>query len=209
MHGASVSAITVLSDTEVSEASRKGLESAVERCEWIVSDPAGTEAAAFNRIVDDAAANWILVLREGEELSDQLSLDIAESIASSRAWGYRVSRRILYCGELLRTASRDPGEVRLFHRRRARRRPDGEMKVQGTVVRLASRIDVVLYASREEHECRLAERFEGRSLVRRLAAFVRSLFSVGLRAIDPVVRAYLWREAGWEKSTERRVKSEG
>lgn len=165
------------------------------------ADGATREPATLNPIVDEADANWILLVRSGERVSDALASEVATSAsADPKAWGYRIAGRALYCGRALAIGRGDPGEIRLFHRRKARLQPDGRMKVQGTVVRLASALEVVLYATEHEHLDTL--RTSGREpvgSVRRLARWAAAVVRNGPRALAFPTRRYLWIEAGWRE----------
>ena len=169
----------------------------------IIQVPAGSTsvAARLNPIVDEAPSHWILVVREGERVPDELASEISRSIGESpRAWGYRIGVRRLYCGEALVPDRRLPGDVRLFHRRKSRLQQDGRMKVQGTVVRLRGTLDLVLHDSPGSHvralEAAGAQKvpFPGR-----LMRWIVATLAAGPRALFGADRRYRWVEAGWRR----------
>src|SRR5438045_3926191 len=100
--------------------------------------------AELNRAVDASSADWILVVRERETIDGALAKEIAERIAGTKAWGFRIRTVALYAGKPLRMGD-EVGEVRLFHRRHLLRR--GEVGVQGTVIRLANAFRAVTFES--------------------------------------------------------------
>lgn len=158
--------------------------------------------STLSPLVERSVALWILLVRAGERVSDGLAREIeASTSADPRAWGYRIARRTLYCGRALVLEQRDPGEIRLYHRRKARLQPDGRMKVQGTVVRLASTLDLVVHETEIDHIEAL--RGSGRKEVGRVRRLTRWLGSVarhGPKALARPARRYLWIEAGWSEA---------
>jgi hypothetical protein len=167
----------------------------------VVEAPAGAtrDPVKLNRIVDEAGAPWILLAREGERVSGELAVEIAASASPDpRAWGYRIARRALYCGRTLQLWRRDPGEIRLYNRRKARLQPDGRMKVQGTVVRLGATLDVVVHESESAHidALRNSDRREV-GLVGRLTNWLAAMTRHAPRSLARPARRYLWIEAGW------------
>jgi hypothetical protein len=167
------------------------------RIEQLVLDiePQGSLVAhrpELNRAVDAASADWVLIVRERETISDPLASEIAAAAVGGKARGFRIRSIPLYEGRPLRIGSAE-GELRLFHRRYFLRR--GEMAVQGTVVRLASAFESVTFASTREHEAHLAERASRRSALGRLATFVGYVAST--RTLDRATLRYLWIEAAY------------
>lgn len=148
--------------------------------------------AELNRALDAASTDWVLIVRERETLDDALAQEIAEAMKAAKAWGFRIRSVPYYGGKPLKIG-RDDGELRLLQRRHVLRR--GELAVQGTVVRLASALRSVTFASPEEHAKFLAGRAAARSLPMRALAFLRYL--LGTRTLDRNTLRYLWVEAGF------------
>ena len=149
--------------------------------------------AEFNRAVDAASTDWVLVIRERETVDDALALEIADAMKAAKAWGFRIRAVPFYAGKPLHIG-RDEGELRLFQRRHLLRR--GELAVQGTVVRLTSVLRSITFASHEEHRLHLAERTAPHSKVRQVLLFLRYL--LGTRTTDANTLRYLWIEAGFD-----------
>jgi hypothetical protein len=173
------------------------------RLEQLVLDvepraPLTEHRAELNRAIDAGTSDWIVVVREREVIDDALAKEIAEAIKHSKAWGFRIRSVPYYSGKPLRIEG-DAGELRLFHRRHFLRR--GELGVQGSVVRLASELRSVTFATAEEHRAHLAERSKPRSAIGRALTFAR--YVLGTRARDPNTLRYLWIEAGF--TATRRV----
>jgi hypothetical protein len=201
MRGAESPVLSVVVEGTTDESRIAALRNGLEAIQVVeVADGATRDPATLNPLVASAKSNWILLVRAGERVSDALATEIAANAAADpRAWGYRIARRETYCGRVLVLGRRDAGEIRLFHRRRARLQPDGRMKVQGTVVRLDAGVDFVVHESEEAHVT--SHRTAGRrevSFVRRLTAFVLSVVRRGPRALSSPARRFLWIEAGWE-----------
>ena len=148
--------------------------------------------AELNRAVDAAAHDWILILREREFLDAALAAEVAASIGSADAWGFRIRVVPLYAGEPLRLA-RDPGELRLFQRRHLLRR--GELAVQGTIIRLRNALQALTFDSSDEHRAYLEKHAVPHSSLRRLLLFLRNA-----RTLDGNTLRYLWIEAGFDKA---------
>lgn len=200
MSGDREAALSVLVDGSLTNESLAGLAAHFSALSTVsIPEESFHDAGRLNPFVDDAPANWILLVRRDEQVSEELAAEIARNASSSaHAWGFRIRRRLLYCGETLHLGQHDAGEVRLFHRRKARLQPDGRMKVQGTVVRLESRLVVVLHESRETHMETLRRSGRRRAgVVRRLSNWLTAILREGPRALDSTTRRYLWREAGW------------
>lgn len=148
--------------------------------------------AEFNRALDAASTDWVLVVREREQVDDALAQEVADAMKAAKAWGFRIQSIPYYTGKPLRIG-RDDGELRLMQRRHVLRR--GELGVQGTVVRLANAFRSVTFASEDEHRAFLAERAKPRSSIRRALRFVR--YVIGTRTRDKNTLRYLWVEAGF------------
>ena len=149
--------------------------------------------AELNRAVDAAAHDWILILREREFVDAALAAEIATSMKTADAWGFRIRVAPLYAGKELRVGV-DPGELRLFHRRHLLRR--GELGVQGTVIRLRNAIYARTFDSSEEHRAYLAKNAVPHSSLRRALLFLRYA-----RTLDANTLRYLWIEAGFDSSS--------
>jgi len=149
--------------------------------------------AEFNRAVDAATADWMLIVRERETIDDALAQEIVGAAAAGKAWGFRIQSVAIYAGAPLRGPQNEL-ELRLFHRRHLLRR--GDLAVQGTVVRLEHPLRSITFASAEEHRGYLAKQGVPRSLPRRLLLFVR--YILGARARDRNTLRYLWIEAGYD-----------
>jgi hypothetical protein len=155
----------------------------------------------INRIVDDAISPWILILRNGERVSERLAEEIALAVGPSpRAWGFRIRSRLTYGGRPLLIGRAGEGEIRLFHRRHARLGAEAsarEMKVQGSVVRLRSGLERELYSDSRSHLADLEQRG------RRVTASIR-LFRFLRRAVEegawrsPATLRFLWIEARFD-----------
>ncbi|MFP5247907.1 MAG: hypothetical protein ACLGH0_14530 [Thermoanaerobaculia bacterium] len=162
-------------------------------------DPLARHRAEFNRAVDAATADWILVVREREVVDEPLAQEILDAANAAKARGFRIRAIPFYAGKPLRL-TRDEGEVRLFHRRNYMRYANkgewDEIMVQGTVVRLANAFRSVTFASADEHRKHLAERAAPHSALRRALLFLR--YVLGTRAHDANTLRYLWIEAGYD-----------
>lgn len=162
-------------------------------------DELSRHRAEFNRAVDAASTDWMLVVREREVIDDALAKEIASAMADAKARGFRIRSVPFYAGKPLRIGSAD-GEVRLFHRRFYMRFANkgawDEITVQGSVVRLTNALHSVTFASAAEHRAHLAQRAAPHSWLRRAMLFLR--YALGARARDRNTLQYLWIEAGFD-----------
>jgi hypothetical protein len=201
--------ITVILFGELGSADISGLQAQAET--EVIAAPLPPDApliesrAIVNPIVDEARADWILLLRGGEVVTPALAAEIIAATAEpSRAWGYRLPREALYCGVPLPSRSDRVGEIRLFHRRHARlvENPGSrELKVQGSVIRLEGSLRAVLYDSVAAHRKALAE--SGR---RRKGAFARIALFLRCALRDNSIFSaaalrYAWQESAYESAT--------
>jgi len=178
-----------------------------DRIEQLVLDVAPREPlpkhrAEFNRAVDAASADWILIVRERETIDEPLAVEIAEAMKSARAWGFRIRAVPFYDGQPLRLPVEEGGEVRLFHKRHylrfAKKGEWEELSVQGTVIRLPSALRSVTFESAQAHRQYLAGRGAPHSTLRRLLLFLRYLAAA--RTVDRSTLRYLWIEASFDNS---------
>jgi hypothetical protein len=146
--------------------------------------------AELNRAVDAASSDWVLILREREQLDAALAEEIAAAMSAAKAWGFRIRVLPLYDGKPLRLGDR-AGEIRLFHRRHLIRR--GELAVQGSVVRLVNPLRATTFESVAAHRDYLARQAVPHSSVRRLLLFLHNA-----RTLDRNTLRYLWIEAGYD-----------
>lgn len=149
--------------------------------------------AEFNRALDAASTDWVLIVREREVVDDVLAQEVLEAMKAAKAWGFRIASIPFYAGQPLRLG-RPEGELRLMHRRHVLRR--GDLLVQGTVVRLTHALRSVTFTSYDEHRKHLAERAAPHSPLRRTLLFLRYL--LGSRTLDRNTLRYLWIEAGFD-----------
>jgi hypothetical protein len=156
-------------------------------------DSIESHRAEFNRAVDAATADWVLIIRERETVDEALAQEIAEAMTAAKAWGFRIRSVPFYAGRPLHIG-REEGELRLVQRRHLLRR--GELAVQGTVVRMAQELRSVTFATPEEHRAHLAERAARHSKLRQLLLFLR--YVAGTRTRDANTLRYLWIEAGYD-----------
>lgn len=165
-------------------------------------DPLAAHRAEFNRAVDAASHDWILIVRERERVDEALAGEIATAVASGKARGFRIRSVPFYCGRPLQMGD-GGGDVRLFHRRYyLRYATKGEwqqLAIQGTVVRLDAPLRAISFATAEEHRAQLDAHGARRPFVVRLLQFIR--FWAGIRTLDGTTLRYLWIEAGWKSST--------
>ena len=145
--------------------------------------------AELNRAVDAAAHDWIVILREREFVDTALAAEIASSMKSTDAWGFRIRVVPLYAGKPLHVGA-DASELRLFHRRHLLRR--GDLGVQGTVVRLQNPLHARTFDSPDEHRAYLEKNAVPHSSLRRALLFLHSA-----RTLDANTLRYLWIEAGF------------
>jgi hypothetical protein len=169
-----------------------------ERLEQLVLDVAPsadieTHRAEFNRAVDAASNDWLLVVRERERVPEALAKEIVDSATAARVRGFRIRTTPLYAGRALRLGDQ-AGELRLFHRRFLLRR--GELGVQGTVVRLVNSFEATTFASSKEHRDYLAKTGVPHSGLRHVLLFTR--YAIGAHTFDANTLRYLWIEAGFD-----------
>jgi hypothetical protein len=164
-------------------------------------DAIAQHRAEFNRAVDAATADWVLVIRERETIDEALAKEIAAVASDGKARGFRIRSIPLYAGHPLLVGDTG-GEVRLFHRRYylrfANKGEWQEIMVQGSVVRLTNALRSVTFATEDEHRQHLAERAQRRSAPRRVLQFVR--YFAATRVLDRNTLRYLWIEAGFDGS---------
>lgn len=162
-------------------------------------DELSQHRAEFNRAVDAASTDWILIVREREVIDEALAQEIAKAASDVQARGFRIRSIPFYAGKPLRIG-RDSGEVRLLHRRYYMRFANkgqwDELMIQGTVVRLVNALRSVTFASADEHRKHLAERAAPHSWLRRVLLFLRYL--LGTRTFDRNTLRYLWIEASFD-----------
>ena len=163
-------------------------------------DPLSKHRAEFNRAIDASTADWILIVREREKVTEELAGEIVAVIKGATAWGFRVRVDVLYQGQPLRLRL-DDGEVRLFHKRHylrfANKGEWDEVLIQGTIVRLRQPLLSASFASAEEHRLSLAQTGVRRSLVKRTLLFLRD--AIGSRTTDRNTLRYIWTEAGFDR----------
>ena len=156
--------------------------------------------AEFNRAVDAATADWVLIVRERETIDEALAKEIAGSVTAAKAWGFRIRAVPYYAGQALRIG-RDDGELRLLQRRHLLRR--GDLAVQGTVMRMQNGFRSVTFGTAAEHHVHLAEKGTRRSAAGRAIAFAG--YVVGTRVFERNTLRYLWVEAAYAvKSADER-----
>jgi hypothetical protein len=162
-------------------------------------DPLSKHRAEFNRAVDAASADWVLIVREREMFDDALAQEIFDVASAAKARGFRIRSTPYYAGQPLRLAH-DEGEVRLFHRRNylrfANKGEWDEIMVQGTVVRLAHELRSITFATVEEHRAYLAGQAKPHAAFRRALLFL--VYAAGSRAFDKNTLRYLWTEAAFD-----------
>jgi len=166
-------------------------------------DPLSRHRAELNRAIDAATADWILILREREQVEESLAHEIAEAATEAKARGFRIRSIPFYCGKPL-LLTRHGGEVRLFHRRNYMRYANKgeweEITVQGSVVRLENALRSITFATAEEHRAHLAKQAAPHSALRRALVFLGYLTSI--RTLDANTLRYLWIEAGYDTPRE-------
>lgn len=166
--------------------------------------PLAAHRAEFNRAIDAATADWVLIVREHEVIDRALAAEIAAAAVEGKARGFRVRSIPYYSGQPLRIGI-DEGEIRLFHRRyyvRFANKGDWtELMIQGTVVRLSNALRSVTFDSLDEHRTYLAGRAAPHSVLRRLLLFAR--YAVGARTLDRNTLRYLWIEAAYDVPPSR------
>lgn len=156
----------------------------------------------FNRAIDAATNDWILIIREREIIDDALAEEIAQAAHEAKARGFRIRSVPFYRGRQLRIGG-DGGEVRLLHRRYYMRYANkGEwqqLAIQGSVVRLANILRSNSFESAEAHRAQI-ERLGGvpHSSLRRMLLFLR--YAAAARTLDGNTLRYLWIEAAFDQS---------
>jgi hypothetical protein len=167
-------------------------------------DPLAKHRAEFNRAVDAASADWVLIVRERETVDEALAQEIFDAASAAKARGFRIRSTPFYAGRPLHV-TRDDGEVRLFHRRNYMRYANkgewDEVTVQGSVVRLANAFRSVTFATPDEHRAHLAAKAAPRPGVSRVLLFLGYVMST--KARDANTLRYLWIEAGFDVSRVR------
>ncbi|HEX6101004.1 MAG TPA: hypothetical protein VF432_32100 [Thermoanaerobaculia bacterium] len=162
-------------------------------------DELSQHRAEFNRAVDAASTDWILVVREREVVDEALAKEILRAASDVQARGFRIRSVPFYAGKALHLGKAS-GEVRLFHRRYYMRFANkgqwDELMIQGSVVRLTNALHSVTFATADEHRTHLAERATRRSWLRRVLLFVR--YWLGTRTFDGNTLRYLWVEASFQ-----------
>jgi hypothetical protein len=162
-------------------------------------DPVAKHRAEFNRAVDAATSDWVLIVREREQIDEALAQEIVASATAGKARGFRIRAIPWYAGAPLRLGE-DGGELRLFHRRYYLRYADkGEWKepaVQGSVVRLVNAFRSITFASTEEHRAHLSAKVAPHSALRRILLFAS--YAIATRTLDRNTLRYLWIEAEFD-----------
>ncbi len=162
-------------------------------------DRIAAHRAEFNRAVDAASNDWILLLREREIVDEALAGEIATAAAAAKARGFRIRSVPMYSGKPLRIG--DASEVRLFHRRYYMRYANKgewqEITIQGSVVRLTSVLRSITFESAEGHRAYLAKTQVPHSSVRRVLLFLRD--AIASRTLDANTLRYIWTEAGFDR----------
>lgn len=165
-------------------------------------DPLAKHRPEFNRAVDAASADWILIIREREQVDEALAREIAEAASAAKAWGFRIRSVPIYAGRPLRLPD-GGGEVRLFHKRHylrfANKGEWDEVMVQGTVVRLNAVLRSITFDSVQAHRDQLAKNGRARAPLRRLLVFLG--YAMSVRTPDANTLRYLWTEAGWSQDS--------
>ncbi|HXI14488.1 MAG TPA: hypothetical protein VNM92_17860 [Thermoanaerobaculia bacterium] len=164
------------------------------------------DLAAFkgeiNRALDSASSRWVVILRQRETISPALAREISDAATEGpRAWGFRIRTELRYCGRHLLLKRQDDGEIRLVHTRHSRfelKKESREMKVEGTVLRLSSPLELATFSSEAEHRAHLSRQRRARSFPFRLARFVVILIANGGAVRSAPTLRYLWIEAGFE-----------
>ena len=163
-------------------------------------DALSKHRAEFHRAVDAATNDWLLIVREREEVDSPLAQEMAAAAAAGNARGFRIRATPVYAGKPLRVGADDAGELRFFHRRNFMRFANKgewqEITVQGTVVRLTGSLRSVTFRTSEEHREYLARNGVPHSTLRRLLLFMHHV--VATRARDRNTWRYLWIEAGFD-----------
>jgi hypothetical protein len=170
------------------------------------------QPADINRAIDAARSHWVLILRGGEMVSEELAREVAASaIEPPLAWGFRIRSETVYAGRPLRLGKKSEGEVRLVHRRHARfdlRTPGAEIKVQGPVIRMKGTLRRHSFDSLEQHRRFLEREGVPHSLPRRILLFARDAVVTGSLWRGMTTLRYLWLEAGYDLTGVRRTERE-
>jgi hypothetical protein len=155
----------------------------------------------FNRAVDAATDDWVLIVRERETITDALAQEILDATTAAKARGFRIRALPFYASQPLRMGTEE-GEVRLFHRRSylrfANKGEWEEVNVQGTIVRLTNELRSVTFASEPEHRAYLEKSATRLGALRRFARFLGFAISVG--TLDRNTLRYLWNEAAFSEA---------
>lgn len=172
------------------------------RIEQLVLDidprhPLSKHRPEFNRAIDAATADWIVIVRERETIDDALAKEITDAANTAKAWGFRIRTVPIYAGKPLRL--RVDGELRLFHKRHylrfANKGEWDEIAIQGTVVRLHNAFRAITFDSVAAHHEYLARTSTRRSMLQRTMIFLRD--AIAMRTIDANTLRYIWAEAGF------------
>jgi hypothetical protein len=162
-------------------------------------DELSSHRAEFNRAVDAASTDWILIVREREVVDEALAKEIVKAVKDVQARGFRIRSVPFYAGKPLHLGKAS-GEVRLFHRRFYMRFANkgqwDEIMIQGSVVRLTNALRSVTFATPQEHRVHLAGRAAPHSWLRRVLLFLR--YVIGTRTLDRNTLRYLWIEASFD-----------
>ena len=181
------------------------LTSRFQRIEQLVldvppRDPLAKHRAEFNRAVDAASGDWLLIIREHELIDEALAGEIARATIEAKARGFRIRSVPYYAGEPLRIGTPE-ADIRLFHRRYYLRYANkgewDQLAVQGSVVRMENALSSITWKSAQEHRDYLAKTAVARRAIRRLLLFARD--AIGCRTLDPNTLRYIWTEAGFDR----------
>lgn len=163
-------------------------------------EPLGKHRPEFNRAVDTASADWILIVREPETIDEALAKEVTDAAKAAKAWGFRIRTTPIYAGKPLRLPVAE-GEVRLFHKRHyvrfANKGEWDELLIQGTVVRLQNTFRAATFESAAAHREYLARAAVPHSWVRRILLFLRD--ALATRSVDANTLRYIWTEAGFDR----------
>ena len=164
-------------------------------------DPLAKHRAEFNRAVDAASADWVLIVREREVVHELLAQELLDVANAAKARGFRIRAVPYYAGKPL-LLTRDEGELRFFHRRNYMRFANkgewDELAVQGTVVRLKHELRSTTFASSADHLDYISKRSVRRFALARALQFLAYWLQV--RTFDANTCRYLWIEAGFKES---------
>jgi hypothetical protein len=163
-------------------------------------DPLAKHRPEFNRAVDAASSDWIVIIRERETVDADLAKEIVDAATAAKAWGFRIRTLPIYAGKPLKLPV-DEGEVRMFHKRHYMRFANkgewDELMIQGTVVRLQNAFRALTFDSAAAHRDYLARTAIPHSTVRRTLLFLRD--ALVTRTVDANTLRYIWTEAGFDK----------